>query len=411
VVKYDTSNAHLSAEQLQAFLEKELPARDLTSIEEHLAGCKRCSSELEAWTLLFEDLGDLSSHRPHEGFADRVMSNVTVPQSVSLGHRVLGHIEGGLAGALDAHVPSETLQDFMDGALAARRGEKIERHLAACSDCAGEAQAWLMVMNQLAGLESFQPRPDFADRVMREVEVVETLPFAARAKARIAAFLGTSRPEHVPTGLLQDLVDGSLPANAVARVQEHVGQCIVCSNEVEAWQAVTARLDSLGHFAPAAEFSDRVMAGLAAQGSADVARTPAWSRLVAAAWRLVPQSREAWAALSGVAVTPAVVAGLMVYAVFSHPTLTLGSLASFAWWQVADLGAIAMTAVSTMALQSVETLGVTSLFSMLASAPSVVAGGVLLYTMASALALRVLYKNLFANRPTNGRYAHASTTS
>ena len=117
-----------------------------------------------------------------------------------------------------------------------------------------------------------------------------------------------------------------------------------------------------------------------------------------AAWRLVPQTRQALAALSGVAVTPVVIVGLMAYAVFSHPALTIGSFLSFAWWQVSDLASGAMVAL----LQNTGTPGASSLFEMLAAAPVPVAGGVILYTVASAFALRVLWKNL---------HAHASSTS
>ena len=85
-----------------------------------------------------------------------------------------------------------------------------------------------------------------------------------------------------------------------------------------------------------------------------VVETGVWSRALAAARPLAPQTRQAWAALSGVAVTPAVSVGLVFYAVFSHPTLTIGSLASFVGWQISDLAAYVFGGVSTVALQSTE---------------------------------------------------------
>jgi hypothetical protein len=144
------------------------------------------------------------------------------------------------------------------------------------------------------------------------------------------------------------------------------------------------------------------MEALAAREQTAIAPSPAWSRLTAAASRLVPQTRQAWAALSGVAVTPVVIVGLMAYAVFSHPTLTVGSLLSFAWWQVSDLATGALTALSGAVLQNASGLGVSTLFEMLVAAPLLVAGGVIVYTVASALAVRVLWRNL---------YAHASPIS
>jgi len=116
----------------------------------------------------------------------------------------------------------------------------------------------------------------------------------------------------------------------------------------------------------------------------------------------VPQTHQALAALSGVAVTPVAIVGLMVYAVFSHPALTVGSLLSFAWWQVSDLASGTLSALSSAAVQNADSVGVSSLFEMLAAAPILVAGGVILYTMASAFAVRVLWKNL---------HAHASSAS
>ena len=108
--------------------------------------------------------------------------------------------------------------------------------------------------------------------------------------------------------------------------------------------------------------------------------------------------------------TPAVTAGLAFYAVFSHPTLTPGALLSFAWWQVTDLAAAGWTTLSASAVDGAGLFGVYSLFEALAAAPFLVASGVLAYTLVSALALRVLYKNLLANRPLDGRYAHASAS-
>ena len=100
--------------------------------------------------------------------------------------------------------------------------------------------------------------------------------------------------------------------------------------------------------------------------------------------------------------TPVAIVGLMAYAAFSHPSLTVGSLLSFAWWQVSDLATGAVAVLSSAVLQNASAPGVSSLFEMLAAAPFLVAGGVIVYTMASAFAVRVLWKNL---------HAHASSTS
>lgn len=398
----DTTDSHPSAELLQAFLEGQLSRRKLGAVEEHLAGCPRCSGELDAWRALFHDLGGLARHGPREGFAERVMTD---PRRKS-------------------HVPEAVLQDFLEGSLGARSAERVARHLTGCASCAAEADAWTGVFRRLDQLEAFTPGEGFADRVISGVQLPDPVSLAARIRARVASLfgsplrgLGASAPEHVPAGILQDFVDGALPETAVARVEAHVEACGRCANELDSWRLVAARLGSLGSFEPAEGFEDQVMAGLrVARATRPLpAREPAWARGLRAARsglrRLVPETRQAVAVLSGAAVTPMVVVGLVFWALASHPALTMSSLVSFAWWQVSDLVTAAVAAASTVAFQSAEMFGLYSLLETLASAPTVVAGGVLVYTTVCALALRVLYKNLFANRPTGGRHTHVQTAS
>ena len=402
---------HLSAEQLQALLEGEIPNRDRARAEEHLSGCLRCSADLEAWSLLFEDLGSLSSPAPAAGFAERVMAGIRVPEPLPLAARVKERL-GFVTAQVTAHATTGVLQDFADGSLPLREAVGVKRHLDQCSACTTEAVAWTGVMNRLQELDSFEPRAGFADRVMKQVELPVTVPIAARIRSRVSSLFGAPAPEHVPGGLLQDFVEGTLPGRAVARIQEHVEGCGRCASEVDAWRGVLGRLEGLAAFSPSQGFADQVMAHMHVPQPAPavVARRPAAARALATAWRLVPQTREAWAALSGVAVTPAVITGLVFYAVFSHPTLTLGSLASFAWWQVTDLATAGFAAFSAAAVQSAAVFGIYPLLETLAAAPMMVAGGVLAYSMVCALALRVLYKNLNPNRPMDGRYAHVSAS-
>ena len=105
------------------------------------------------------------------------------------------------------------------------------------------------------------------------------------------------------------------------------------------------------------------------------------------------------------------IVGLVVWAVFSHPTLTMGSLASFLFWQLADVSMALFGGLASTLAQSVDLLGARSLLRAAAAAPMMVAVGVLGYSMLCALALRVLYKNLFVNRSLRDRYAHVSATS
>ncbi|MDX1494061.1 MAG: anti-sigma factor, partial [Longimicrobiales bacterium] len=354
-----------------------------------------------------------SGHRPHEGFVDRVMASVQVPEPRPLAVRLRDGLVGAFSAHEESHVAGEVLQDFLEGSLAARRSERIESHLARCSSCTREADAWLGLMRRLDELPSFRPAEGFADAVMAQVEVRERLPLAARIRQAIDSLVSPPTPEHVPAGVLQDFVDDALPAPAMARVEAHVDECGRCASELGAWRQVTTRLDDLGRFEPAPDFAQRVMTGL--ERAPAVAPATAWSGLLAAARRrvrrLVPETRQAVAALSGAAVTPTVVMGLAVWALWSHPTLTLNSLVSFVWWQVSDMAAGALGALSGVVTQSAEVFGVLSLLESLASAPALVAGGALAYTMICGLAVRVLYKNLIAHRSHGGRPPHASTAS
>ena len=104
------------------------------------------------------------------------------------------------------------------------------------------------------------------------------------------------------------------------------------------------------------------------------------------------------------------VVSLVLSVLASHPTLTPGGLASYAWWSFSDFASAGWNAFSAIALQSAQASGALSLFDGLAAAPYVVAGGVLLYVAACALALRVLYKHVFASNHFGRRYAQVSVS-
>ena len=298
-------HGHLSAERIQAFLEEELPKREHRLVEEHLEACARCSSELAAWETLFSGLGALRGHRPHEGFADRVMTNVRLPEPRSLPERV---------------------------------------------------------------------------------------------RSRAAAMLGLGESGHVDDTLAQDLVDGLLPGRQVARVRRHIERCGPCADQVEGFARIVSGLAALPRFEPSAAFADQVMArvDLAPRlASERASETRGW---LAAVRRLVPRTRRAWAALSGAAVTPVATVGLVAYAVFSHPALTLESLLSYVSWQIADLAAMGWGAMLGLMAQGVAALGLRDLLGAAASAPLAIAAASALYSVLVVMALRVLYKNLVTAR-------------
>lgn len=306
-------NEHLSAERLQAFLEGELSKRELRHTEKHLERCARCSSELDAWRTVFADLGELRGLRPHEGFTDRVMMQVRIPEPQPLTERIREWVNGWLGAGATGHVEPELVQSFVDGALPRRQAVRVERHLDACGACADEARRWTDLFHSLDSLGELAPSEGFESAVMARV----SLPEPARAPAAVPG----------------------LPSGAA---------------EAARW---------LGR-----------------------ART------------LVPQTRRAWAALSGAAVTPVVTFGLVVYAVFSHPALTAETLISYVWWQLGDLAAAAWSAGVGAAAQAIGALGLQGVLETMGSAPFTVAAATTAYSLLVVLALRVLYKNLVAAR-------------
>lgn len=311
---------------------------------------------------------------------------------------------------IDTHLSADRMQAFLEGDLPTGERGRIEEHLAVCARCSAETDGWRVLFTDLGGLTSPTPPSGFADRVMAGVRMQERLPIAARMRAGIAALSPRPRPGHVESDVLQDFVEGLLPARRVAWVRVHLDACTTCAHEFESWRGVMSALGRLEHYAPSEAFAARVLAAVGAPAVVSVAaraalRPTAWDRALAVARRLVPRSRRAWATLSGVAVTPAAIFGLVVYAVFSHPTLTPQALASFALWQLSDIFAVGWNAVVGVGLDAASVLGAGSLVDLVLGSPFVVAGGALAYSAVAAVALRVLYKNLIAHR----RYAHVST--
>jgi anti-sigma factor RsiW len=314
-----------------------------------------------------------------------------------------------VSGRNDIHLSAEQIQAFLEGDLPREgRGRRLlEEHLASCARCSAEVEAWRVLFADLRELASRPlplPTPGFADRVMSEVRIPEAAPQPAR---------GWWASRHLSGDVLQDLADGLLPARRAARVHAHLGRCATCAAELEP------------RFSPRASFADGVIAALEprARPATALAR-PARTRVEAAPWeralvaarrmaartavRVIPRTRRAWAALSGIAVTPAAIFGLVLWVVFSHPTLTPQALASFAMWQISDLLAAGWSGLLATGMTLASAVGYESILqslTTLARTPLVLAGGALVYSAVAALALRVLYKNLTAHR----RYARISS--
>jgi hypothetical protein len=116
-----------------------------------------------------------------------------------------------------------------------------------------------------------------------------------------------------------------------------------------------------------------------------------------------PQRRRAWAAAAGVALAPAVTAALVAYVVFSHPLVTVGTLASFLWIKGgAALGTLA-SGFGTTVLQSTPLFGAWSAIGSLALSPTAAGASLLGFSALTLTSAWVLYRNVFT--PAYGRSA------
>lgn len=306
---------------------------------------------------------------------------------------------------IPTHLSAEQLQAFLGGELAVGERVAAEEHLAACARCAGELDGWKLLFEGLGDLPVLAPRVGFADRVMAQVTVAPAPSLAARVRARLASLVRADG--HPGQDRLQDFVEGALPVRQAARIGTHVDACPACARQTDAWRATLARLDSLGHLAPAEGFAERVLAQVRV---AAPAQAPAldWRNALAWAGRLVPQSRQAWAAISGVALTPAVSLGVVLWTLFTHPTLTPAALASFAWWKASELASVAWQAASSAAMESAGVFEVYSLLGSVSQSPAALVGAFLALSAGTVAAAWVLYRNLIVHHPIDGQVAHVS---
>jgi hypothetical protein len=108
-----------------------------------------------------------------------------------------------------------------------------------------------------------------------------------------------------------------------------------------------------------------------------------------------------------VATAPAVVAALVIQAVFSHPLVTVGNLSAFIRLRAGDL----LVALSARMGSLLDAAGLGQVASALVdtlSSPAMAAGAA---TVASGLffaALWVVYRTLIASQPADRPYAHVS---
>lgn len=166
---------HLTSEQIQEFLDRELTPREEALVQAHLSVCPRCQEELEAWGLLFSDLGSLEELAPGPAFSEEILANL--PEKESLPSRIRGWFTSPEAtGSRGIHLPAEQIQDYVDGTLAGAEGSRALDHLAACEPCRSEARGWQEIFSALGSLGHLAPAPGFAERVMARVRIRAPVP-------------------------------------------------------------------------------------------------------------------------------------------------------------------------------------------------------------------------------------------
>jgi anti-sigma factor RsiW len=248
------------------------------------------------------------------------------------------------------HLSDERIQDWLDGRLSAADASRVEAHVEACPGCRAEVEGWRTLMSDLGGLETLAPHAGFRGRILDAVAAQAATPAPDRIglAARMRAWLGRAgSAEHAAPALLQDLVDGALMGRSAAAVRTHVEGCAACRAEARRWAALVDGVRALPRLTPSPGFAQAVMSRVQI---APAAKPSLRRRLRDRARALTARAgtgaladtrtggrRLAWAAAAGFAFTPVVTAGLIAYAVFSHPLVTLGNLATFAWIEVGEL--------------------------------------------------------------------------
>ena len=191
----------MSEEAFQGFLDGSLPDAEADDVREHVASCARCRAELEAWEVLFHELGDLGEFSPSAGFADRVMDALPrpEPETLPLAARVADRVRGwlGRAGSVSAeeHLGSETVQELLDCVLTRPDTAAAEQHLHGCRLCREEVDEWRALMTRLDDVPRLAPSRGFTERVMAHVRVQNALAVAQPSlRERMANWLDAVSP-------------------------------------------------------------------------------------------------------------------------------------------------------------------------------------------------------------------------
>ena len=151
---------HLGPEEFDLWLDGRLP----TSRTSHLETCEQCRITAEETREVVAQLSRLPKVAPTASFADRVMARVELAGPAA---RRLG----------EEHLVPEDLDRWVAGELTGLRAQ----HLRRCPECQALADADRVLVMRLEALPLFDPKAEFADRVMEQVELpITSLAAASR---------------------------------------------------------------------------------------------------------------------------------------------------------------------------------------------------------------------------------------
>ena len=193
---------HLTPERIQAFLDEVLSREEKARVEEHAAFCGLCQAELEAWQLLYSELGELPELSPAPSFRDRVLAGLdrAVPAipavpAASAEKRLFGWSRRRAVRVAE-HLSPERLQDYVEGLLPARQMARVATHLEACGTCRSEEGQWRGLIQGIEQLPVMAPSSAFAGQVLAQVRIGRLVrPVAARtARGRALAWAGRLVP-------------------------------------------------------------------------------------------------------------------------------------------------------------------------------------------------------------------------
>lgn len=288
----------------------------------------------------------------------------------------------------------QDIEAYAAGELEGASAARIEESLARCSATRAQAESWAVLHETLGRLSRLEPRPDLADRILAEPPRRRLFGATSLVESCSRLLRRRRRGEHLEPRLVDDLAEGVLRPSLAVHAESHTLGCASCAEALGRTRATFHALAGLGHFRTSPGFVDRVMATVAAEATSRESVGPyhpfatllSWAK-TSSGW-LAPRTAEGWARLGGIAVTPAACIALVVHSLASHPTLSVGELLAYVWWEAGQRLDGLEAALATGA----HALGETGFYGVVASSAAWLALGMCLYGVACLFSARTIYR-------------------